>query len=158
MSMLVGAASVIGGGFLVDYLGKRYFDGHLRSLLTGLLLIMPGFGLFALMPTPELSIALLVPALIGNGILQASGVTALMAVAPTQMKSQLAALNFFVINLIGAALGPTLIAVLTDRVFADEVMLRYSISIVALIVGGLAIWAVLFGRRAYRDLKVGAAQ
>ena len=152
-SMVVGAISVVGGGFLVDHLGLKYQDGHLRSLLTGLLLITPGFGLFALAPSPAWAIIALLPALVGNGILQASGVTALMAVVPPQMKSQIAALNFFIINLVGAALGPTLIALLTDQVFGDELMLRYSITAVALSIGTLGVGLLLLGRSSYLTLQ-----
>ncbi len=153
VSMVVGAISVVAGGFLVDYLATRYRDGHLRALGIGLALITPGFGLFALMPSPTLAIVALLPALVGNGILQASGVTALMGVVPTQMKSQIAALNFFIINLIGAALGPTIIALITDGIFGNEESLRYSIAIVAFFIGSLGLALLFNGRSPYRQLQ-----
>ncbi|WP_052207929.1 spinster family MFS transporter [Croceibacterium mercuriale] len=152
ISMVSGACGVIGGGFLVDWLGSRYSDGHLRTLLVGILLLAPGYALFAAMPTPNLAIAVLVPAGIGGGILQATGVTTLMAVVPTQMKSQIAALYFFIVNLIGAALGPTLIALLTDNVFGAEEALRHSITIVAAAIGLTAVLALIAGRGAYRAM------
>jgi MFS family permease len=152
VSMAVGAIGVVGGGFLVDALGARYLDGHLRTLMIGILLLAPGYAIFAIMPTPALAIAVLIPAGIGGGILQATGVTTLMAVVPTQMRSQIAALYFFIVNLIGAALGPTLIAVLTDELFQAEGMLRFSITIVAASVGLTAIIALIAGRHAYRAM------
>lgn len=152
VSMAVGAVGVVGGGFLVDALGSKYLDGHLRTLMIGVLLLAPGYALFAVMPTPALAIAILVPAGIGGGILQATGVTTLMAVVPTQMRSQIAALYFFIVNLIGAALGPTLIALLTDELFQAESMLRYSITIVAATIGLTAIVALISGRHAYRTM------
>ncbi|MXP26709.1 MFS transporter [Altererythrobacter indicus] len=152
MSMICGAIGVVGGGFLVDYLGKKYADGHLRTLLLGICLLAPGYGIFALMPNPTLAIIVMIPAVIGGGILQATGVTTLMAVVPPQMKSQIAALYFFIVNLIGAAVGPTAIAVLTDSVFADESMLRFSIAIVALGTGATAVAVLLAGRASYRRM------
>jgi len=158
VSMIVGAIGVVGGGFLVDALGARFLDGHLRTLMIGILLLAPGYAIFAIMPTPALAIAVLVPAGIGGGILQATGVTTLMAVVPTQMRSQIAALYFFIVNLIGAALGPTFIALLTDELFGDESMLRFSITIVAAAVGLSAIVALLAGRHAYRAMLSGKAE
>lgn len=152
VSMAVGAIGVVGGGFLVDALGSKYLDGHLRTLMIGIVLLAPGYAIFAVMPSPALAIAVLVPAGIGGGILQATGVTTLMAVVPTQMRSQIAALYFFIVNLIGAALGPTLIALLTDELFQAEDMLRYSITIVAAAIGLTAIIALIAGRHAYRAM------
>ena len=46
---------------------------------------------------------------------------------PNQLRGFASAALIFVVNLIGLGLGPTSIAVVTDFVFGDEMMLRYSL-------------------------------
>jgi hypothetical protein len=46
------------------------------------------------------------------------------------MRAQVSALYLFVVNIIGLGAGPTAVALLTDRVFRVENMLRYSLLVV----------------------------
>lgn len=154
VSMVVGGLSVVGGGVMLDMLARRYVDGHYRALLIGMLLLTPGYGLFALMPGPGLAILMLVPALVGGGILQATGITTLMTVVPTVMRSQIAALYFFIVNIFGAALGPTMIALVTDGVFTRESDLRYSMALWALCVGIIGIITLIFGKSSYKRILI----
>jgi MFS family permease len=87
------------------------------------------------MPTPGLALALLVPATLGGAIPTAAGTAALMMIAPSQMRAQVSALYYFVINLIGLAVGPTSVALVTDYGFANESALRYSLASVAFVAG-----------------------
>ncbi|GIT35500.1 MAG: hypothetical protein Ct9H300mP4_18190 [Gammaproteobacteria bacterium] len=79
-------------------------------------------------------------------IIMAAGQTALAPVAiinitPTKSEDNFIAIYFFVISMAGYTLGPTSVALLTDYVFQDESLIRYSISIVALIVGMLVCFS-----------------
>jgi len=56
---------------------------------------------------------------------------ALQVVAPNEMRAQVSAMYLFVVNIIGLGLGPTVIALLTDHVFHNDNMLRYSLLIAA---------------------------
>ena len=47
------------------------------------------------------------------------------------MRAQVSAMYLFVVNIIGLGLGPTLVALLTDHVFHNDNMLRYSLVIAA---------------------------
>jgi MFS family permease len=133
-----GAAGTLIGGQLADRLHRRYTDGYIRAVLIGVALLIPGYGLFALMPTPGLALALLVLATLGGAIPTAAGTAALMLIAPSQMRAQVSALYYFVINLIGLAVGPTAVALVTDYGFRDESALRYSLAIVAFVAGSAA--------------------
>ena len=79
-----------------------------------------------------------------------------MMIVPNQMRAQTTAIYYFVISVLGLTLGPLMIAVFTDSVFADESMLRYSISIVT---GGAGLIALLFLVASIRDgdLLIGIA-
>ena len=59
------------------------------------------------------------------------------------------ALFYFVISIIGLGLGPTSVAALTDFYFRDEAMLRYSITIVAVVAGLLAVVLLAWVRPHY---------
>ena len=62
-----------------------------------------------------------------------------MMYTPNQLRAQVTALYYFVINVLGLTLGPTLVALVTDYGFQDESALRYSISIVSVGAGLFAI-------------------
>ena len=53
---------------------------------------------------------------------------------PNQMRGQASAVYLFVVNLVGLAFGPQILALLTDYVFADESKVHYSL----VVVGALA--------------------
>jgi len=94
-----------------------------------------------LMPSYQLATLMFVPQ-----IIMAAGQTALAPVAiinitPNQIRGQVIAIYFFVISMTGYTLGPTSVALLTDYVFQDEGLIRYSISIVALVAGTIGVFA-----------------
>lgn len=141
-----GPAGALFGGWLADRWYRRYDDGYLRAGLAGVALLLPGYALFALMPTPWLSLALLVPATIGGAMPTSVAAAALMQVAPNDMRAMVAALFYFVISMIGLGLGPTSVAFLTDVYFRDEGMLRHSIAVVATVAGTLAVGILAWAR------------
>lgn len=140
--LVCGPLGVNFGGWLADYwYNKGRRAAHMEVALLGALLLVPASALAPLMPTPELSVAMLIPATLGGAIPTATSGAALMMIVPNQMRAQTTAIYYFVISVLGLTLGPLLIAVFTDSVFADESMLRYSISIVT---GGAGMLALLF--------------
>ena len=54
------------------------------------------------------------------------------------MKAQVSALSLFFANLFGLALGPTIVASLTDFLFGDDMALRYSLALLPLVLCPLA--------------------
>jgi MFS family permease len=79
-----------------------------------------------------------------------------MMIVPNQMRAQTTAIYYFVINMLGLTLGPLLIAVVTDSVFADEAALRYSISIVSGVAGVLALGFLVVNIRHFRNSVIEA--
>jgi len=145
------------GGWLADRWSRRYDDGYLRAGLAGVALLLPGYALFALMPSPWLSLALLVPASIGGAMPTTIAAAALMRVAPSDMRATVSALFYFVISIVGLGVGPTSVAALTDYYFRDESMLRYSIALVA-VTAGLAALAILAWARPHFGASVAASR
>ncbi|MDJ0653919.1 MAG: MFS transporter [Xanthomonadales bacterium] len=140
--LICGPLGVNLAGWLADTLyrkGQR--DGHLKTVLAATILTLPTASLMPLMPTPELTVAMLIPASIGPAMATATGASSLMMITPNQMRGQASAIYMFVISILGLTVGPTAVALITDYVYADESALRYSIAWVSF--AGAAISTVV---------------
>lgn len=159
---LLGAVS-LGGAFfglflgtrLAEWLGRRKDDANLRVLFLAQLLAVP-FGIIGpLMPSPWLALGC-------GGLAGIFGVmggpaynAAIQLATPNEMRGQVNAMYLFTLSAIGGALGPTLVALLTDNVAQSADQLRYVMSGVRLVLGPitiLLIWmAVAPYGRVYRQ-------
>ena len=72
-----------------------------------------------------------------------SGPAALQEMLPNRMRGTTTSLAVLVVNLIGLGLGPTLVALLTDYVFADPKQLHTALAITT---PCMALVAAVFGR------------
>ena len=161
-----GIIILIAGPFGVNYAGwlaDRWYNkgrkaAHMRVTLIGCIIMVPTSILVPLMPTPELALIMLLPQNIGAAMATAMGGASLMMIVPNQLRAQTTAIYYFVINVLGLTLGPLLIALVTDQYFADESMLRYSIAIVATLVGPGALWCLYISIRYFRASVIEAEQ
>ncbi len=133
--MVFGTLGVVSGGALGDYVcSKGYRNGRIIVMtLTGII-TLPFAVAFPLMENPYYALALLAPASFFATFTTGVGPSALMAMMPNQMRGFSSALSGLIVNLIGLGLGPAAIAVVTDYVFKDEMMLRYSLALVPSVV------------------------
>ena len=144
-----GVAFLVGGpfgatmsGWLGDVLFKKWDKtAHVKLFAYSMIVMTLAAALVPLMPSYQLATLMFVPQ-----IIMAAGQTALAPVAiinitPNQIRGQVIAIYFFVISMTGYTLGPTSVALLTDYVFQDEGLIRYSISIVALVAGTIGVFA-----------------
>lgn len=155
--MLSGILSI----FLVSWLAKRlaarsYTDVYMRVALYCVGLAVVGAVLTPLAPNAGVALLMLIPVTVGTLAATAAGLAGLMVITPNQMRAQASALYYLVVNLVGLTLGPTGIALFTDRVFRDESMLRYSVLCVACLAGSFAIGFLLYNLRQYRCAFTGA--
>ncbi len=75
---------------------------------------------------------------------------ALQVIVPNEMRGQVTALFLFLFTMIGFGIAPTVVALLTDYVFRDEMKLRYSIATMHAVLAPLAafvFWRGLGGIR-----------
>jgi MFS family permease len=75
---------------------------------------------------------------------------AIQDITPNQMRGQIAALYLFAINFAGIGTGPMVIALFTDKVFHDDLALRYSLVCIMLITLPLALVLLVAGLKPYR--------
>lgn len=138
-----GTLGLLAGGWLADRLASRGCrEANLRVGLIGALLGAPLNLIYPLVPSAALATGLLIAALFVHTPAFGLAPAAIQLMVPNRMRAVASALYLFVISLIGLGLGPTAIALLTDHVFHDDGMLRYSLAIVG--AAGYAIAAVLW--------------
>lgn len=147
---LMGCGGMIFGGWLCDTLYRKgHVDAPMRIGLYAAVLSVPTGALYPLMPNGWLAWGLMVPtyfiASMPTGVLAA----AIQNTNPNTMRGTASAVYLLVTNLIGQALGPISIAILTDKVFADPMKLPYSMVIVTLVCHGIAVPAFWLGRKPY---------
>ncbi|MDB5434161.1 MAG: transporter [Phenylobacterium sp.] len=126
-----GSCGLLIGGWLADHLYRRgYKDAHLRVIRLNALLLLPLFVGMALAPTEPLALALMIAGMLLGTIHGGVAGAALQMIAPNRLRARIVALYFLAANLIGLGLGPTAIALVTDKVFHDDAALRYGLAIV----------------------------
>jgi MFS family permease len=146
------SASVVLGGMLADRWyrqGKR--DSKLRVAFIGSLLWFPPGIVYPLVDDGWLALAMLSLSTILGSMGIGCAVAALQELMPNRMRGQAVAAYAVIANLIGIGIGPTAVALITDRVFADESMLRYSILVVALVCHVIASAALWLSLRPFRE-------
>jgi MFS family permease len=124
-------------------------DAILWTLWIGLLIDIPAFTAYALMPNAYLGGACLFVADIGQAIATAAGLGALSVLAPGQIRSRITALYYLIISIASQLLGPPIVGWLAD-LFHDPKGLRYAISIEAIAVGLPASILVALGMKYFR--------
>jgi MFS family permease len=138
------------GSTLSEWLLKRgYDDANMRVTLIGIGLSTPCAILFPLMPTPEIAVAVLAAQFFFAMFVPGPFNAALQIITPNQMRGQVTALFLFIFNVVGFGFGPTFVASLTDYVFRNEAMLRYSLVANGAIMGTLAIVTIWYGLKSY---------
>jgi MFS family permease len=101
------------------------------------------------MPNAGIALALLAPGFLMT-TMHGVGSVALQLISPNEYRARMTALYFFVVNLIGLGLGPTVIALVTDFGFGDDGALRYSLAIVSAVSLSIAAAILTLGLPAYR--------
>lgn len=148
--MVFGTLGVVSGGALGDYVcSKGYKNGRIIVMMMTGVVTLPFAAIFPLMDDPYWALILVAPATYFATFTTGVGPSALMEMMPNQMRGFSSALSGLIVNLIGLGLGPTAIALVTDQVFQDVNMLRYSLAIVSPIVLGLGALCGLVALRPY---------
>jgi len=131
--------------------GRR--DATLRALFLGLLIGVPAYTLFPLMPSARIALLALFCAHVGQAMATAAGPATLMMLAPGEIRAQSTGIYYLVISLFAQLIGPPLVGLITDA-FGKPEALRYAVSIEAAMIGIPAILLVRLGFGAYRRCVV----
>lgn len=149
-----GTSGALAGGFFASWLrGRGHELANLQTALIGFSVLIPVTIGFPLAPTAELALALIGVMNFFAGFNFGGGLAALQDLTPNRIRALLASLYLLTINLIGAALGPTAVALLTDFWFGDPQRLPEAISLTCLVASPLSVVALLVGMRGYADAQ-----
>ncbi len=129
------------GAWLGEVWERRGDAGAMIKLsILGSCLSLPLTIASLLVPNPWWSFGLQTAWIVAIGISAPGAVAALQNVTPNQFRGQISALYLFTIGVIGGGVGPTVVALVTDYVFKDEAMLRYSMVLVTVLFGAAGLW------------------
>jgi MFS family permease len=142
LTTTVGPLGALGGGWLSDRLVRAgRADGPLLVGAFGALGMLLCAGSYPLVGSATLAAALLVPVNVFAALPWGPASAAMAEVMPERMRGQGAALMLLVVNLVSGALGPTAVALATDRLFGGPAGLRYALASTTVI--GMLLAAVL---------------
>jgi MFS family permease len=132
--LLFGTSGALLGGVVANSLRRRRIaEANVLTFLVGCGLAAPFAVLFPLASTPEASLLLLAGLNFFAGFPFAGGYAAIQELTPNRMRAQVTAVLLLFVNLVGAGLGPTLIAVCTDFLFRDPQALPHALSLAAVL-------------------------
>ena len=102
------------------------------------------------MPTAQLALACMALATFLGQVSVGVTTAALMEIVPNEMRGQMLAVMLFLVNILGLGVGASLIAAITDFVFADDAALRYSIALASAVIAPMIVVILWRGLRHYR--------
>jgi len=147
--LVFGPATVIITGILSDRLSQKGMtDASFRLLVLGFLMMVTTSIVSMFMPSPELAYAVICVNTMGVGMMSAMGITSLLRITPPQIRGQIVALYYMVISLAGLFLGPTLVGVLSTRVFGEE-NIRFAMATLPVVFGLIPFLLIPFIHKRY---------
>lgn len=130
--IVCGSAGVLSGGFFADWLSQRgYADAKIRVGFIAAWIWFPTGIAFPLLASDWLAMLLVVPTVFFAAMPFGVAPAAIAELMPNNLRGQTSAIYLFVINMIGLAIGPLVLALMTDYVFDlarfGEAGIRYSL-------------------------------
>jgi len=159
LTFAIGPIGVLTGGRLTDlWARKGMVDAPLRVGMLGAAGMLVCAGLYPIVPSATVAAALLVPVNVFAALPWGAANAAIAEAMPARLRGQGSAIYQLVVNLVSGALGPTAVAVLTDRVFGDPLAIRWSLSLSAVVGMTITLALLAWARPAYRATVAAAAE
>jgi len=157
LGLLIAICGTIGtliSGWLSDHWHRHNIPAaRFRVTLVGQAVLLPTVALWPMMPGPYAASITLGIAVVGLAIAQTAAPPAIQEIVPNRMRGQVIAVYLLIGGLLGIGLGPTLVALITDRVFADDSMLHWSLTLTAVPMSLLGLWVCWSGQKPYAQTK-----
>jgi MFS family permease len=151
LTVTVGVLGAVVGGRVADaMLARGRTDAKLRvGIIAATGNLVCGTA-YALAPSSSLAVAALVPYNFFAAFAFGAASAAVQEITPNRMRAQVGALFVSAMTLIGLGLGPSIVGLLTDRVFGDDAAVRYSLLAVTVVGLGAAVSLLGAGLAPYR--------
>lgn len=144
------AMGLLLGGFLADrWIARGARDGYFRVAMIGILAVVPLTALMALAPSGQAALAWLAPQTFFSSWSFGVAAASLQVITPNRMRGVMTGLYLIFFNGLGVSLGPLVVGLSTDYLFADPMALRYSLIVVTTAAGVLSLMVFAIGRGAY---------
>jgi MFS family permease len=139
----LGFLGVLTGPHLLRWLENRgYTDSYLRLPLITIPITLCFQLMVPFMPTGESAFAVLCISIFLGPIPLSGQTAAMQVVTPNQMRGQIASIYLFTANMIGLAMGPTIVALFTDYLYKSDKAISFSVATTAAIIAPM-VWLVL---------------
>ncbi len=127
--LVAGSLGVMLGAWFAGWLARRgHTDSWVRACLYTALLAVPFHVAGPLSGSSAVNLALLWPGMIMTGSYLGVLAVAIVVITPNQLRGQVTAVYIFVTNILGMALGTSILAAFTDFLFQDDALLHYSVA------------------------------
>ncbi len=149
--LVAGTLGVMAGPYFTAKLAKAgYADANLRIVLIVALLTLVPSSIAPLMGSALATQLVLWPAVFVGMMYLGVLAVSFQVITPNEMRGQTVAVYIFVTNIMGMAVGTSMLAVFTDFIFQDDDMLHYSIASINALFYPIAALMFWFCLPAYR--------
>ena len=151
MLLFFGTVGIIFGGYLSGVLRNRGIeDANLWVGIISALLVLPTGVVAPLIGNELLCLAAFCSFVFAGSMPYGAAAGALQEITPNEMRAQVTAIYFLFLNLAGIGLGPTVVALLTDEVFQNDLAVGNSLLVLAAVGAPLSALLLWIGRKPYR--------
>lgn len=152
--LIFGPLGIALGTRLGNYFAEKGDNGgHAKAAFIGSLFMVPGMIITPVISNPQLALAGLALIPFGMAFITVNMVASMLRVTPNQLRGQTYAFFLMAISLSGTIFGPTLVALITDYVFADEMKIGLSMLIVSLATAFFSNFSFYKSIGAFRSLN-----
>jgi len=153
LALVAGSAGVLSGPLLSRFLlGRGVMDAPLRVAVLGATMATLSLATLPFQSSGEMALVSIGCASFFVTLPLALITTVMQEVTPNNMRGVVNGMYVVSTNVLGLALGPTLVAASTDYVFQDPLAVAKSLALVAVFVGPIAVYLLNQGRRSYIEL------
>jgi MFS family permease len=142
-------ALLLGGKLSERWTKQGKWEANMKIVSYTTLAMIPLTILFPLMPNAELCLTLYGATIFCSMLGLGPAAAALQLVTPNLMRSQISAIGQIMTNVLGNAIGPLMVALLTDYVFNGPSDLKYSMSTCAIVMAPIAAIVTWYGVKPY---------
>lgn len=150
--LVANTLGVFCAGWLNDWLiQKGRKDAPMITGVIGIVGLILPLVAFTQVSEYWLAVTLLAPAMFFASFPMPISTTAMQMLAPNQLRAQISAIFLLISNLLAVGIGTTLVALVTDRIFENPLMVGTSLSIVGGIACVLSFVLLKKGCKAFAD-------
>jgi MFS family permease len=153
VQLTAGLSGMCCGGYFSDKLSRKGIQGaSVIMVLVGIGIAIPFSFVYPLVGSANLSLCLMLFVVFGSNMAFACTAASIQRLFPSTMLGLAAGIYFFISNAVGLGMGPTAVAALTEYVFDNAEMIRYSLTSVGGLARVLAFVIVFIGFKYYKQL------